>query len=130
MPHNWIDASTHHGDSVAKAANPLWNELSALNPFLEDITKLRNKQKRDNMSILKEDPFLFLKQIETGNSFDSSEDELDMNHVLRPSSSRKSERSKSVSELLEILHDISHVHQSIYHFDQILIQDLEWLQND
>ena len=97
MPHNWRDASTHHGDSVAKAANPFWNELSASNPFLEDITKLRNKQKKDNMSILKEDPFLFLKQIETGNSFDSSEDEIDMDQVLSPSSSRKSESAKSVS---------------------------------
>lgn len=130
LPHNWTDASTHYGDGVAKAANPFWNELSASNPFLDDITKLRNKQKRDNMSILKEDPFLFLKQIETGNSFDSSEDELDMDQVLRPSSSRKSERSKSVSELLEILHDTTHAHQSIHHSDQILVQDLEWLQND
>lgn len=82
------------------------------------------------MSILKEDPFLFLKQIETGNFFDSSEDELDMDQMRRPSSSRKSERSKSVSEVLDILHDTSHAHQSIHHSDQILIQDLECLQND
>ncbi|XP_059135406.1 metastasis-associated in colon cancer protein 1 [Peromyscus eremicus] len=130
FPHNWPDASVHHGDSAAKATNPFWNELSASNPFLDDITQLRNNQKRDNMSILKEDPFLFSRQIETGNSFDSSGDELDMDQLLRPSSSRKSGRSKSVSELLDILDDTTHTHQSIHSSDQILIQDLEWLQND
>lgn len=130
LPHNWPEASTHHGDSVAKATNPFWNELSASNPFLDDITQLRNNQKRDNKSILKEDPFLFLRQIETGNSFDSSGDELDIDQVLRPSSSRKSGRSKSVSELLDMLHDTTHTHQSMHISDQILIQDLEWLQND
>ncbi|KAL6081800.1 hypothetical protein STEG23_030121, partial [Scotinomys teguina] len=130
FPHNWPDASTHHGDSAAKPTNPFWNELSASNPFLDDITQLRNNQKRDNMSILKEDPFLFLRQIETGNSFDSSGDELDKNQLLRPSSSRKSGRSKSVSELLDILDDMTHTHQSIYSSNQILIQDFEWLKND
>ncbi|XP_040598243.1 metastasis-associated in colon cancer protein 1 isoform X3 [Mesocricetus auratus] len=129
-PHNCLEASTHRGDSAAKATNPFWNELSASNPFLDDITQLRNNQKRDNLSILKEDPFLFLRQIETGNSFDSSGDELDIDHVLRPSSSRKSGRSKSVSELLDMLHDTTHTHRNTHISDQILIQDLEWLQND
>ncbi|XP_021034190.1 metastasis-associated in colon cancer protein 1 [Mus caroli] len=130
LPHNWPDAPTLHGDSDAKATNPFWKELSASNPFLEDITQLRNNKKRDNMSILKEDPFLFLRQIETENSFDSSGDELDMDQGLKSSSSRKSGRSKSVSELLDVLGDRTHTHQSIHSSDQILIQDLEWLQND
>ncbi|XP_031213554.1 metastasis-associated in colon cancer protein 1 isoform X2 [Mastomys coucha] len=128
--HTITDASTLHGDSDAKATNPFWSELSASNPFLEDITQLRNKNKRENMSILKEDPFLFLRQIETENSFDSSGDELDMGQGLKLSSSKKSGRSKSVSELLDVLGDMTHTHQSIYISDQILIQDLEWLQND
>ncbi|XP_051008509.1 metastasis-associated in colon cancer protein 1 [Acomys russatus] len=130
LPHNWPATSALCRDRDAKATNPFWSELSASNPFLDDITQLRNNQKRDNMSILKEDPFLFLRQIETGNSFDSSGDELGMDQVLRPSSSRKSGRSKSVSELLDTLGDMTHTHPSINSSDQILIQDLEWLQSD
>eukprot|EP00073_Rattus_norvegicus_P047510 XP_017449691.1 PREDICTED: metastasis-associated in colon cancer protein 1 isoform X2 [Rattus norvegicus] len=130
LPYNWPDASTLHGDRDAKATNPFWSELSASNPFLEDITQLRNNKKKDNMSILKEDPFLFLRQIEIGNSFDSSGDELDVDQGLRSSSSRTSGRSKSVSELLDALGGTTHTHHSIQSSDQILVQDLEWLQND
>lgn len=129
LPHNWPAASTLRGDSDAKGTNPFWSELSASNPFLDDITQLRNNHKRDNVSILKEDPF-FLRQIETGNSFDSSGDELDLQQVLRPSSSMKSGRSKSVSELLDTLGDMTHTHPSISSSDRILMQDLEWLQSD
>ncbi|XP_010639393.1 metastasis-associated in colon cancer protein 1 isoform X2 [Fukomys damarensis] len=128
--HNWSDASTLHGNNASKSRNPFWNELSASNPFLDDITQLRNNQKRENVSILKEDPFLFLREIETGNSFDSSGDELDVHKLLRHSSSKKSGRSKSVSELLNILDDAAYTHDSIHNSDQILVEDLEWLQND
>ncbi|XP_053074296.1 metastasis-associated in colon cancer protein 1 isoform X2 [Acinonyx jubatus] len=127
---NWPDAFTCHGNSASKITNPFWNELSASNPFLDDITQLRNNQKRDNISILKEDPFLFFREIEIGNSFDSSGDELDVHQLLRQSSPRKAGRSKSVSELLDILDDTAHAHQNIHNSDQILEQDLEWLQND
>uniref|UniRef100_A0A8C6RXJ6 Metastasis-associated in colon cancer protein 1 n=1 Tax=Nannospalax galili TaxID=1026970 RepID=A0A8C6RXJ6_NANGA len=131
LPHNWPEeaSSLHGGDDAAKATNPFLNELSASNPFLDDITQLRNNQKRDNVSILKEDPFLFVRQIEMENSFDSSGDELDVHQLLRQSSSRKSGRSKSVSELLDILDNATQA-QSAHSSDQILIQDLEWLQND
>lgn len=127
---NWPDAFTSHGNNASKATNPFWNELSASNPFLDDITQLRNNRKRDNISILKEDPFLFFREIETGNSFDSSGDELDVQQLLRQSSSRKSGRSKSVSELLDILDDTARAPQDIDNSDQVLEQDLEWLQND
>ncbi|XP_008570986.1 PREDICTED: metastasis-associated in colon cancer protein 1 [Galeopterus variegatus] len=125
-----LDAFTLGGNNVSKATNPFWNELSASNPFLDDITQLRNNRKRENISILKEDPFLLFREIETENSFDSSGDELDVHRLLRKSSSRKCGRSKSVSELLDILDDTAHAHQSIHNSDQILVQDLEWLQND
>uniref|UniRef100_A0A2K6F5L1 Metastasis-associated in colon cancer protein 1 n=1 Tax=Propithecus coquereli TaxID=379532 RepID=A0A2K6F5L1_PROCO len=128
--HNWPDAFALHGNNACKATNPFWNELSASNPFLDDITQLRKNRKRDNISILKEDPFLFLREVENGNSFDSSGDELDVRKLLRHSSSRKSGRSKSVSELLDISDDTAHAPQSIHNSDQILEQDLEWLQND
>ncbi|KAB0338088.1 hypothetical protein E2I00_013386, partial [Balaenoptera physalus] len=126
----WPNDFTLHGNCASNATNPFWNELSASNPFLDDIIQLRNNQKRDNISILKEDLFLFFREIETGNSFGSSGDELDVHQLLRQSSSRKSERSKSVSELLDILDDTAHAHQNIHNSDQILEQDLEWLQND
>ncbi|XP_048195680.1 metastasis-associated in colon cancer protein 1 isoform X2 [Perognathus longimembris pacificus] len=127
---NRPDASALHGHDTSKATNPFWNKLSASNPFLDDITQLRNTQKRETISILKEDPLLFLREIEMGNSFDSSGDELDVHQLLRQSSSRKSGRSKSVSELLDILNDTAHAHQTMHNSDQILVQDLEWLQND
>lgn len=130
LPLNWPDDVTFHGNIASNAMNPFWNELSASNPFLDDITRLRNHHKRENISILKEDPFLFLREIETRNSFDSSGDELDVHQLLRQSSSRKSGRSKSVSELLDILDDTTHAHQNIHNSDPILEQDLEWLQND
>ncbi|XP_006832292.1 PREDICTED: metastasis-associated in colon cancer protein 1 [Chrysochloris asiatica] len=120
---------TLHGN-ISKGTNPFWNELSASNPFLDDITRLRNNKKSDNISILKEDPFLFFRDLETGNSLDSSGDELDVHQLPRQFSSRKSGRSKSVSELLDILDDKTLVHQSTHNSDQILVQDLEWLQND
>ncbi|KAM4873960.1 metastasis-associated in colon cancer protein 1 [Thomomys bottae] len=125
---NWPAASTPHGLDPSKAINPFWNnELSASNPFLDDITQIRNTQKRNTVSILKEDPFLFLREIETGNSFDSSGDELDVHQLLRQPSSG---RSKSVSELLDILEDTAPTHHCAHHSDQILVQDLEWLRND
>ncbi|KAM8770952.1 metastasis-associated in colon cancer protein 1 isoform 2-T4 [Rhynchonycteris naso] len=127
---NWPDAFPCHGNNVSKATNPFWNELSASNPFLDDITQLRNNQKKANISILKEDPFLFFREIETGDSLDSSGDELDVHQLLRQSSSRKSARSKSVSELLDIIDDTAHAHQNARDSSQILEQDLEWLQND
>uniref|UniRef100_A0AAA9SQA8 Metastasis-associated in colon cancer protein 1 n=1 Tax=Bos taurus TaxID=9913 RepID=A0AAA9SQA8_BOVIN len=130
LPLDWPEDFTLHGSNASSATNPFWNELSASNPFLDDITQLRNNQKRDNISILKEDPLLFFREIETGNSFDSSGDELDVHRLLRQSSSRKSGRSKSVSELLDILDNTAHAHQNIHNFDQILEQDLEWLRND
>lgn len=118
------------GKNAAKTTNPFWNKLSASNPFLDDIAQLRTNQKRDNISILKEDPFLFFREIETGNSFDSSGDELDVHQLLRKSPSRKSGRSKSVSELLDILDDTACAPHSLHNSHQILPQDLEWLQND
>ncbi|KAM9216056.1 metastasis-associated in colon cancer protein 1 isoform 1-T2 [Dugong dugon] len=124
------DAFTLHGNNVSKATNPFWNELSASNPFLDDITQLRNNKKSDNISILKEDPFLFFREIDTGNCLDSSGDELDAHQLLRKSTSRKSRKSKSVSDILDILHDTAYAHQSTLNSDQILVQDLEWLQND
>lgn len=127
---NWPDAFTVYDNNAPKTTNPFWNELSASNPFLDDITQLRNNQKRDNISILKEDPFLFFREIETGNSYDSSGDELDVQQLLRQSSSRNSRRSKSVSELLDILDDTERAPQKTHNSDQILEQDLEWLQND
>ncbi|XP_004677182.1 PREDICTED: metastasis-associated in colon cancer protein 1 [Condylura cristata] len=126
---NYPDAFTFLGDDASKVTNPFWSELSASNPFLDDITQQRNNQKRDKISILKEDPFLFFREIEAGNS-DSSGDELDVHQLLRQTSSRKSGKSKSVSELLDILDGKAHALQNTYDSDQILDQDLEWLQND
>nr|XP_008259725.2 metastasis-associated in colon cancer protein 1 isoform X2 [Oryctolagus cuniculus]XP_008259726.2 metastasis-associated in colon cancer protein 1 isoform X2 [Oryctolagus cuniculus]XP_051708755.1 metastasis-associated in colon cancer protein 1 isoform X2 [Oryctolagus cuniculus] len=116
--------------NVCRATNPFWSKLSASNPFLDDITHLRSSQKRDNISILKEDPFLFFRETEPENSFDSSGDELDVHRLLKKPSCRRAGRSKSVSELLDVLDDTVHAPQSLNNSHQILVQDLEWLQDD
>ena len=46
MPLDWPEDFTLHGNNASSATNPFWNELSASNPFLDDITQLRNNQKR------------------------------------------------------------------------------------
>lgn len=126
-----LNDSKLHVNNTFKTTNPFWNKLSASNPFLDEITELRNNRKKANTSILKEDPYLFYREIETENYFDSSGDELDVHQLLRQPSSRKSGKSKSVSELLDILDDTAHSIQNISgNSDQILEHDLEWLQND
>ncbi|XP_075413698.1 metastasis-associated in colon cancer protein 1 [Tenrec ecaudatus] len=126
---NWPDAVTLRGQDASKSTNPFWKELAASNPFLDDITQLRNK-KSGHLSILKEDPFLFHRDIETGTSPDSSGDELEVHHLCEQPDSRKSGRSKSVSELLGILDDRVRVSERALDSEQILLQDLEWLRND
>ncbi|XP_027728368.1 metastasis-associated in colon cancer protein 1-like [Vombatus ursinus] len=119
----WPEVSSQHASPISKTTNPFWNELSASNPFLDDIAQLRNIEKSTNISILKEDPFLFFREVEEDSS---SGDELNVHQLLRKSSSRKSGKSKSVSELLDIIDGTLNTEMS----DQILPHDIEWLQHD
>ncbi|XP_051857143.1 metastasis-associated in colon cancer protein 1 isoform X2 [Antechinus flavipes] len=116
------DVNPQHVSPIFKTTNPFWHELSASNPFLDDIAQLRNT-KSTNTSILKEDPSLFFREVEEDSS---SGDELNVHQLLRKSSSRKSGKSKSVSELL----DIKDATLSTEMSDQILPHDMQWLQHD
>ncbi|KAM8978972.1 metastasis-associated in colon cancer protein 1 isoform 1-T1 [Sarcophilus harrisii] len=120
---DWPDVNPQHVSPIFKTTNPFWHELSASNPFLDDIAQLRNTEKSTNTSILKEDPSLFFREIEEDSS---SGDELNVHQLLRKSSSRKSGKSKSVSELL----DIKDATLSTEMSDQILPHDTQWLQHD
>ncbi|XP_043821008.1 metastasis-associated in colon cancer protein 1 [Dromiciops gliroides] len=120
---DWPDVSPQHVSPISKTTNPFWNGLSASNPFLDDIAQLRNTGKKKTTSILKEDPFLFFREVEEDSS---SGDELNVHQLLRKSSSRKYGKSKSVSELLDIVDATLSTEIS----DQILRHDMEWLQHD
>ncbi|XP_068944851.1 metastasis-associated in colon cancer protein 1 isoform X2 [Petaurus breviceps papuanus] len=119
----WRDVSPQHASPFPKTTNPFWNELSASNPFLDDIARLTNPEKSTNISIFKEDPFLFFREVEEDSS---SGDEFNVHQLLRKPSSRKSGKSKSVSELLDIIDGTLNTETS----DQILPHDMEWLQHD
>ncbi|XP_044534109.1 metastasis-associated in colon cancer protein 1 [Gracilinanus agilis] len=120
---DWPDVSPQNVGPISRTTNPFWNELSASNPFLDDIAQLRNTGKSTNVPILKEDPFLLFREVEEDNS---SGDELNVHQLLRKSSSKTSGKSKSVSELLDIMDRAPSIEIS----DQILPHDMEWLQND
>uniref|UniRef100_A0A2D4KJ25 ZU5 domain-containing protein n=1 Tax=Micrurus paraensis TaxID=1970185 RepID=A0A2D4KJ25_9SAUR len=50
--------------------NPFWKELSASNPFLDDIAESCNKEKNNRrVSILKEDPDLFFRESNENEAF-------------------------------------------------------------
>uniref|UniRef100_A0A8D0GQM1 Metastasis-associated in colon cancer protein 1 n=1 Tax=Sphenodon punctatus TaxID=8508 RepID=A0A8D0GQM1_SPHPU len=127
---DWSDLFKQH-THVASKINPFWTELSASNPFLDDVAQSRNNEKSNNhVSILKEDPYLLFRDAKNRDSLASSGDELDIDNLFRKSSTRRSGRSRSVSDLLDIVDakrcDVDRTAPS----DQILPSDREWLQND
>ncbi|XP_075068309.1 metastasis-associated in colon cancer protein 1 [Mixophyes fleayi] len=125
---SWSDVFQDHSQNFAKHTNPFWNGLSESNPFLEDVVQANTFSKTNEpLSILKEDPFMLFRDSETTHSVSSSGDELDIDHVLEKSATRKSGRSKSVS-YLSVMHDKESDGKGIN--GQILAPDLEWLQND
>ncbi|XP_028925905.1 metastasis-associated in colon cancer protein 1 [Ornithorhynchus anatinus] len=128
---NWSDIFTQNDGRIYESTNPFREELSASNPFLDDIAQLRNNEKRDmNVSILKEDPLLFFREADCGSSFDSSGEDLGTHDLQRKPSARKCGRSKSVSEILDILDSQNYDPESPGGSNEILAHDMEWLQND
>ncbi|XP_067418202.1 metastasis-associated in colon cancer protein 1 isoform X5 [Emydura macquarii macquarii] len=127
---DWSEVFKQHVHTVSKT-NPFWNELSASNPFVYDVAQLSSSDKiNKHISILKEDPYLFSRDSSNRDSFASSGDELDIDHLLREASARKSGRSKSVSHLLDIVDAKRFEPDNTASPDQILASDMEWLQND
>ncbi|ETE58443.1 Metastasis-associated in colon cancer protein 1, partial [Ophiophagus hannah] len=84
--------------------NPFWKELSASNPFLDDIAESCNKEKNNRrVSILKEDPDLFFRDSNGRDSAASSGDELNIEFLFCRKPSKRSAKSRSVSDLLDII---------------------------
>ncbi|KAF7252811.1 Metastasis-associated in colon cancer protein 1 [Varanus komodoensis] len=84
--------------------NPFWKELSASNPFLDDVARSSNKEKSNRcISILKEDPQLFSKDSNNRDSAASSGDELNIDYLFLHKASRGSAKSRSASDLLDIV---------------------------
>lgn len=84
--------------------NPFWNELTASNPFLDDVAQSNNQEKNNRrVSILKEDPYLFLRDSNDRDSAASSGDELNIDYLFLHKASRKSVKYRSASDLLDIV---------------------------
>ncbi|XP_053119983.1 metastasis-associated in colon cancer protein 1 [Hemicordylus capensis] len=84
--------------------NPFWNELSASNPFLDDVAQSSNREKNNKrISILKEDPDLFFRDSNNRNSAASSGDELNIDYLFLRKMSKRSAKYRSASDLLDIV---------------------------
>ncbi|XP_071416976.1 metastasis-associated in colon cancer protein 1 isoform X4 [Pithys albifrons albifrons] len=117
-----------HAQAVSKT-NPFWNELSGSNPFIHDIAASNRNKNNKCLSILKEKPYLFSKVSGNRDSLDSSGDELNIDCLLRKTSSRRSGRSKSVSDFLDIV-DNQRFNPHKTAPQKTTASDMTWLQND
>ncbi|KAM8966744.1 metastasis-associated in colon cancer protein 1 [Pelodytes ibericus] len=124
---DWSDVFNDHSQKSSKPTNPFWNGLSESNPFLDDVVQANTSSNSKHVSILKEDPYMLFRDSENRNSIASSGDELDIDFLLRKTITRRSARSKSVSDLSILGGKQSDAPSTT---DQILAPDLEWLQND
>uniref|UniRef100_A0A8C2TL17 Metastasis-associated in colon cancer protein 1 n=1 Tax=Coturnix japonica TaxID=93934 RepID=A0A8C2TL17_COTJA len=97
----WSDLFKH-AHTVSKT-NPFWNELSSSNPFVHDIAASNRNGNNKYFPIMKEKSYLFSKVSSDRDSLASSGDELNLDCLLRRSSTRRSGRSKSVSDFLDII---------------------------
>ncbi|XP_043920644.1 metastasis-associated in colon cancer protein 1 isoform X2 [Protopterus annectens] len=116
--------------SNSKNINPFWNNLSKSNPFLIDISQTDDSTNISRISLAKEDNFLFGDYREIADSVASSTDELDIDLLLKNTSSRRSGKSKSASDILDILDNKETPLQKKDTASQVFSADLEWLQND
>ncbi|NXY84972.1 MACC1 protein, partial [Alcedo cyanopectus] len=124
---DWPDVFKH-AQTISKT-NPFWNELSASNPFVHDIAASNRNENNKYLSILKGKPYLFSKVSSKRDSLDSSGDELNIDCLLRNTSSRRSGRSKSVSDFLDIV-DNRRFNPRKTTPQEATASDLTWLQND
>ncbi|KAH0627405.1 hypothetical protein JD844_003051 [Phrynosoma platyrhinos] len=126
----WSKEFKQNVPSVFKT-NPFWHELSASNPFLDDVAQSSNKEKSNRrVSILKEDPYLFFRDSNIRHSPASSGDELNIDYLFHRKASRRSTKSRSVSDLLDIVSAKTFEPPSAAPSNHILPPDNESLQND
>lgn len=107
---NGLDQKFHwpgqfkQGAPRAFKTNPFWNELSASNPFLDDVAQSNNREKNNSrISILKEDPYLFFRDLNHRDSVSSSGDELNIDYLFLRKTSKRSAKYRSASDLLDIV---------------------------
>ncbi|XP_025960927.2 metastasis-associated in colon cancer protein 1 isoform X2 [Dromaius novaehollandiae] len=117
-----------HVHAVSKT-NPFWNELSTSNPFIHDIAASNRNENNKYLSVLKEKPYLFSRVSSNRDSLASSGDELDIDCLLRKTSARRSGRSKSVSDFLDII-DNQRLNAHKTAPQKTVVSDTAWLQND
>nr|XP_033786817.1 metastasis-associated in colon cancer protein 1 [Geotrypetes seraphini]XP_033786818.1 metastasis-associated in colon cancer protein 1 [Geotrypetes seraphini] len=128
---DWSDVFQQNAQNVTKKTNPFWNHLSGSNPFLDDVAQTSDGARNsERVSILKEDPHLLFRDTDARDSFASSGDELDIDYLLKSAPPKKTGRSKSVSDVLDILDGKEPNSYKTSATEHILTSDLEWLQND
>ncbi|KYO26777.1 SH3 domain-binding protein 4 isoform A [Alligator mississippiensis] len=127
---DWSDIFKQHTHAVSKM-NPFWNELSDSNPFVSDLAESNSSEKKNkHISILKEDPYLFSRDSSNRDSFASSGDELNIDFLLQRTSARRSGKSKSISDFLDIVDAKKFDPPKTEPSGQILALDKQWLQNN
>ncbi|XP_062975142.1 metastasis-associated in colon cancer protein 1 [Elgaria multicarinata webbii] len=111
--------------------NPFWKELSASNPFLDDVARSSNKEKDNrHISILKEDPYLLFRDSNNRDSAASSGDELNIDYLFLRKASKRSAKSRSISDFLDIVGTKAYDLPSTVPSNHILPPYSESLQND
>ncbi|XP_019389894.1 PREDICTED: metastasis-associated in colon cancer protein 1 [Crocodylus porosus] len=127
---DWSDIFKQHTHTVSET-NPFRNELSDSNPFVSDLAESNSSEKKNkHISILKEDPYLFSRDSSNRDSFASSGDELDIDFLLQRTSARRSGKSKSISDFLDIVDAKKFDPPKTAPSVQILALDKQWLQNN
>lgn len=134
---NGFDQKSHwpvqfkQGAPCALKTNPFWNELSASNPFLDDVVQSNNREKNNSrVSILKEDPYLFFRDSNHRDSASSSGDELNIDYLFLRKTSKRSAKYRSASDLLDIVGTKTFELSSTLTSNHILPLDNESLQTD
>ncbi|XP_010711055.1 metastasis-associated in colon cancer protein 1 isoform X1 [Meleagris gallopavo] len=123
----WSDLFKH--TYTISKTNPFWNELSSSNPFVHDIAASNRNENNKYFSVLKEKSYLFSKVSSDRDSLASSGDELNIDCLLRKSSTRRSGRSKSVSDFLDII-DIRRSNPHKPTLQKTTVSDMTCLQID
>ncbi|XP_066487273.1 metastasis-associated in colon cancer protein 1 [Tiliqua scincoides] len=119
------------GAPRAFKTNPFWNELSASNPFLDDVAQSNNREKNNSrVSILKEDPYLFFRDSNNRDSASSSGDELNIDYLFLRKISKRSAKYRSASDLLDLVGAKTFELSSTLTSNHFLPPDSQSLQTD
>ncbi|KAL2083873.1 hypothetical protein ACEWY4_019391 [Coilia grayii] len=127
-PYEWPILQPEVQHTNKQTTNPFWKELSASNPFLDDIVLSNN-----NIATLKEEDPSGLFSGDHEDSVSISSDENNFSHILQPKrkSFRQSAKWRSASDILDSLEKKQPKKECKLGLSgPFLNPDFEWLKND